>query len=82
MPKNWHHFSAREHTAFLLAHGFRFVHTKGSHEFYFKRTDGIPHLVQVVLHAEEARQSRKTMDMSVRHSGISRDEYKRWINEK
>lgn len=81
MPKNWHHFSFKEHVKFLLEHGFLFVHSEGSHFFYVRKVVGEPHLVvQAVKGDEEKRQSRKTMDMSSRHSGISKDEYKRWIN--
>ena len=81
MPKNWHHFSYKEHIAFLIEHGFVFVHGEGSHFFYVKRgDDGRDSIVQAIKGKEEPRQSRKTIDMSIRHSGIPKSEYKTWIN--
>lgn len=81
MPKNWHHFSAKEHRKFLEERGFLFIHQQGSHLYFAKRVAGHDCVVQVVLGKEEHRQSRKTMDMSSRHSGISKREYAAWINE-
>ncbi|HBF67508.1 MAG TPA: hypothetical protein DDW36_03735 [Candidatus Magasanikbacteria bacterium] len=80
MAKNWHQFSAREHKEFLEENGFYYARTHGSHEFYVKRN--LPDkVVQVVVsNKENHRQSRKTMDMSSRHSGMPKSEYKKWIN--
>lgn len=73
MGRNWHNFSAKEH-------GFLYSHTEGSHEFYVKKENG-HFVVQVIVSSKERhRQSRNTMQMSMRHSGISKIEYVRWIN--
>lgn len=81
MGKNWYHFSAKEHVEFLTENGFYYNHTEGSHEFYIKRCSDKDYIVQVVIsNKEKKRQSRKTMDMSSRHSGISKERYKEWIN--
>lgn len=82
MSKNWHHFSAKEHAEFLIEHGFRYSNTQSSHEFYVKVTETKQCVVQVIINNKEKhRQSRKTMDMSLRHSGIPKSKYKDWINK-
>lgn len=80
MSRNWHHFSAKEHADFLVEHGFHYLYTKGSHDFYVKKESVSQHLVQVIGGKERQRQSRKTMEMSIRHSGILKQEYTQWIN--
>jgi len=82
MSKNWHHFSAKEHIQFLEENGFVYAHTRSSHDYYIKQDANGDRIVQVITSKkEQKRQSRKTMDMSSRHSGISKDHYKKWINE-
>lgn len=83
MPKNWHHFSAKEHAEFLKENGFKHTHTRGSHQFFVKSDDESDKIVQVIIgNKEKKRQSRKTMNMSIRHSGIPKGEYKKWIDNK
>ena len=80
MPKSWHHFSAKEHAAFLVENGFSYRKTNGSHDYYHRRVGTEDYIVQVVQGKEKKRQSRKTMDMSARHSGIPKSKYEEWIN--
>lgn len=81
MSKSWHHFSAKEHTKFLEENGFVHTHTNGSHAFYVKKNATEQHIVQVIVGSNEKdRQSRKTMEMSIRHSGILKAAYVIWIN--
>lgn len=81
MGKNWHQFSAKEHARFLKENGFTYEHTRSSHDYYIKRELTGDRIVQVIISLKEkSRQSRKTMDMSARHSGISKSKYTEWIN--
>ncbi len=82
MSKSWHHFSAKEHATFLEENGFTHTHTNGSHAFYVKRDEAEQRIVQVIIGTNEKnRQSRKTMEMSIRHSGIPKSKYVTWINK-
>ncbi|MEK7451821.1 MAG: hypothetical protein AAB664_00630 [Patescibacteria group bacterium] len=83
MSKSWHHFSAKEHAKFLKENEFAHVYTKGSHAFYVKKNEVEQRIVQVIIGSNEKdRQSRKTMEMSIRHSGIPKATYVSWINQK
>ena len=64
----------------MVENGFHYVNTRGSHNYYHKKIEGLDLVVQVVKGHEEDRQSRKTMDMSGRHSKIPKTKYKEWIN--
>lgn len=69
--KNW---NFKEHCNFLIKHGFKLVHIKGSHYFYWRKNEkGKEFLVQAIQ--SENPQTLRTMKMSIAHSGIPKLKY-------
>jgi predicted RNA binding protein YcfA (HicA-like mRNA interferase family) len=68
---------------FLKDYGFKLGHCKGSHYYWNGVINGRPVVVQAInSHKEKERQSHRTMDFAVRHSGIKKEYFLEWENSR
>jgi len=78
--KNWSFSSL---VKFLIAYGFKYGYTDGSHYFYNGKIKGEERVVQAIYSDKERNsQSDKTMKIAVRHSGIPQKYFEEWKSKK
>jgi len=74
--KGW---TFKDHCKFLESYGFKLGHVTGSHFFYYGSIKGKQRVVQAINNSYEKKcQSMKTMNFSIKHSGIDKKYYIEW----